>query len=255
VHGLANYLWVWKWNIAALQENHRCIAIDLPGNGFSSRGDYAYSIDFYVSCLLEFAAILKLNKVTLVGHSMGGQIALRMALLHPMALKHLILIAPAGLEYFNAHEAMMYSSMIQFGSLFSMDEAHIAQSIQSSFYAHPVVAEEIIKDLNAIIQANDRKSYRRMIEKCISSMLSQQVFHKLGNIEIPVLILFGEQDQLIPNRFLHPVTPHEIAIQGAKKMKHAHVAIFKKAGHFVHIEKANEVNSAIQLFLQQPFKQ
>lgn len=250
VHGLANYLWVWKWNMAKLQENYRCISIDLPGNGFSSRGDYPYSIQFFAETISELVHTLHLRQVNLVGHSMGGQIALQCALNKTFQLHGLILSAPAGFEYYSPGEATLFKSAIAFGNFMAMDEAHIAQSIGASFYGQHKVAEEIINDLHKIIQKNDRIAYRRMLEMSIDSMLDKQVFPLLKTIHQKTIVFFGENDQLIPNRFLHPVTTRDIGMQGCREMPDAVLYTYKETGHFVHIEQAEKVNHAIQRFLE-----
>ena len=53
VHGLANYCGVWVKNIESLKKHYRCIAIDLPGNGYSDGGDYPYGINFFSGCSLR----------------------------------------------------------------------------------------------------------------------------------------------------------------------------------------------------------
>lgn len=80
IHGLANASLVWQWNTLLLSETLRCICIDLPGNGLSSRGDYSYGMTFYRDCVMEFLNALQIKNVTLAGHSMGGQIAIGCAL-------------------------------------------------------------------------------------------------------------------------------------------------------------------------------
>jgi pimeloyl-ACP methyl ester carboxylesterase len=121
LHGLANYAPVWKHQVAGLSKHHRCIAIDLPGNGLSSRGDYPYSMFFYAECVVRFLEKMDLKKVVLCGHSMGGQIALIVALRYPHLLERLVLIAPAGLEYFHPHEVMLMQSALNMGGLFYSD--------------------------------------------------------------------------------------------------------------------------------------
>lgn len=245
IHGLANYLWVWKWNIATLQEKYRCIAIDLPGNGFSSRKDYQYSIKFFSETIINFVEALNLKHVSLVGHSMGGQIALNLAIHHGNLFNRLILSAPAGLEYYTPHDATLFKAAISFGNFLAMDESHITQSINASFYKQDKTAKDIINDLNSIIGINDRILYRKMLELCINSMLDHQVFKKLKLIQNKTLIFFGENDQLIPNRFLHPVTTKEIANKGAAQMPNAKAITYPETGHFVHIERAHEMNNEI----------
>lgn len=250
IHGLANYLQVWQWNTLVLQNSARCIAIDLPGNGCSSRGNFDYSIDFYARLIPRFLRALHIHKVVLAGHSMGGQIALQAALDGLGLVSGLILFAPAGFEYYAPHEAVLFKSAIAFGNFLNMDEVHIAQSINSSFYEQNAMAQKIIDELSHIIKSNDRQSYRLMLEKCINSMLDHQLFYELKHISQPTLVLFGEDDMLIPNRFLHPMSTREIALAAVAQMPNAQLRMYPKTGHFVQIERAAEVNKEIQIFLK-----
>jgi len=249
IHGLANYMQVWQWNTIVLQNHARCIAIDLPGNGHSSRGNHAYSIDFMSEKVYEFIQVLKLENVILVGHSMGGQIALNMALKYPDTVQKLLLFAPSGFEYFAPHEVMMIKGMMNLGGFMNMDELHLSQSINSSFYKHSIVAKKIIEDLTLIIQNNDRNQYRRMVDRCIASMLDHQLFYQLKNIQQETLVFFGDHDMLIPNKFLHPQQTKEIARKAVAQMKHANLIMYAEAGHFIQIEQAAEVNADVIKFL------
>ncbi len=105
IHGLANYIPVWKHQIKELSRHHRCIALDLPGNGLSSGGNYPYTLFFYAECVKLFADKLGLENIVLAGHSMGGQISVVLGLRYPELINKIILIAPAGIEYFNSLEA------------------------------------------------------------------------------------------------------------------------------------------------------
>ena len=51
VHGFASHLPTWEQNFSVLKKYYRCIALDLPGHGFSAKNDYSYSIDFYAQTL------------------------------------------------------------------------------------------------------------------------------------------------------------------------------------------------------------
>ncbi|GBL36050.1 dihydrolipoyllysine-residue acetyltransferase component of acetoin cleaving system [Filimonas sp.] len=93
IYGYGNGIW------PALTGKYRCIAIDLPGNGFSSRGDYPYSIRFFSEIVTELITTMKLSNVTIAGHSMGGQIGLQLAIDRGQRIDKLILSAPSGFEY------------------------------------------------------------------------------------------------------------------------------------------------------------
>lgn len=250
IHGLANYHAVWHWNISTLQQSVRCIAIDLPGNGFSSRDQkIKYTIDFYVDTVIEFIKEMKLTHVSLAGHSMGGLIAMKIALNKDIAIEKLILCAPAGFEYYTPHESMLFKSAITMGNFLNLDEAQVAQSVRSSFFKQQAITEKIIQELTEIIQQNDRTQYRSMLEQSIHSMLDDGIFKQLKKIKQETLVFFGENDMLIPNRFLHPVSTKDIAVKATKEMPHATLKTYASTGHFVQIERALEVNKSIIAFV------
>ncbi len=251
IHGLANYHGVWNWNIDTLQAHFRCIAIDLPGNGFSSRNNTVYSVDYYAGILIEFIQALQLKEVVLVGHSMGGLIALKVALSNKVPLQKLILCAPAGFEKYTPHESVLFKSAIALGNFLNLDETQVSQSVRTSFFRQSRMTEKIIADLCKIIQQNNRSLYRSMLEQSIHSMLDENTFSELKHIRCKTLIFFGEEDALIPNKFLHPVSTVEIATKASEQIPDATLILFKNCGHFVHIEMASEVNTAIIRFLSE----
>lgn len=253
IHGLGNYHGVWKWNIGSLQKKYRCIAIDLPGNGLSSRGDHAYDMNFYTIVVEEFINGLELKHVSLVAHSMGGMIALKAALQKHVTLESLILCAPAGFEYYTPHESMLFKSAIAFGNFLNLDETQIRQSVLSSFYKPGARAKRLIDTLTAYIREHERAPYRAMLERSIHSMLDEPVFKKLKEIHLPTLVFFGKEDMMIPNRFLHPVSTLDIAKKAVKELPDAVLHCYPHTGHFVQIERAEEVNTAIRGFLEERF--
>ncbi|MES2780576.1 MAG: alpha/beta hydrolase [Bacteroidota bacterium] len=253
IHGLANYAPVWKYQIAELSKHNRCIAIDLPGNGYSSRGDYPYTVFFYAECVVRFIEKMELKNVVLTGHSMGGQIALIIALRYPHLIERLVLVAPAGLEYFAAHEVMMMNGMLNMGTLFYADEFHLESAIRQSFFNTQNESAIIIDELKTIMNAHSMKQWRDMSLASIKGMLNEQVQQYLPNITTPTCIIFGERDALIPNTIIHlGETPERIAKKAAALIPDASYHMVKQAGHFVQLEKAAEVNATIQAFINTP---
>ncbi|HXS36191.1 MAG TPA: alpha/beta hydrolase [Flavipsychrobacter sp.] len=250
IHGLASYSLSWKKNIEQLKNHFRCIAIDLPGNGMSDRGDFPYGINFFAGAVYDFIQKLGLKNLCLVGHSMGGQIAITMLLNAPHCANQLILCAPAGFEVFTPMEKSFYHSSIQLFDFFSSEENSLRKTIQSSFYHYPQQADEMADELVAILKTYPTRAYRDMIDKSIAGMLNEPVFNGLHLITQPTLVMFGERDALIPNRIIHPTTTKYIATEGAGKMPNATLKMISKCGHFLQWEKAGEVNDLIIEFLQ-----
>lgn len=250
IHGLATYALSWKRNIEYLKQYYRCISIDLPGNGLSGRGNYPYGIGFFAFCVYELIERLGLKHVCLVGHSMGGQTAVRAAINHPRQIEKLILCAPAGFETFNAFERTVYRSTVHLLDFFSTEENSLRKVIRSSFYQVPAHIEEMIGELVILMKSYPIQEYRRMIEACIDSMLAEPVYDELQMIKARTLILFGERDALIPNRLIHLVTTRHVAEEGAKKIIGSTLIMFPQCGHFLQIEKANDVNRYIKDFIE-----
>jgi pimeloyl-ACP methyl ester carboxylesterase len=254
IHGLANYAPVWKHQVKELSKTNRCIAIDLPGNGYSSRGDFPYSMFFYAECVARFIEKMNLSNVVLAGHSMGGQIAIILGLRYPHLLDKLILVAPAGLEYFAPHEILLMKGMMQMGTLFYADELHLESAIRQSFFSTQNESATIIDELKSFMNAHSLREWRDMSIKSIDGMLNEQVQVYLPNLNLPTLIIFGNKDALIPNNLIHlGESPEKIAKKGAALIPQSTYTMVADGGHFVHIEKATEVNQLIGRFIGQPY--
>ena len=97
LHGIGGSVNWWKRNLPVLSQYFRTYALDLPGFGYSWRLREGYSIGKAAEFLKRWLDFMGLEKINLMGHSMGGQIALRLAVSYPERLSKLILIAPSGL--------------------------------------------------------------------------------------------------------------------------------------------------------------
>jgi pimeloyl-ACP methyl ester carboxylesterase len=250
VHGLANYLPVWNAQIKHLSKSFRCIAVDLPGNGLSSSGDYPYSMFFYAETIRLFIEQLQLKQVILVGHSMGGQIGMMAALRYPELIDKLILLAPAGIEEFDSHEKFLMIQMLAFGEFLYADELHLEHAIKESFYKTTDGMKTIIADLKKILLMHKGTAWRNMCKKSIAGMLNEQVAGFLPQLSIPTLVVFGEKDKFIPSRLLHPSeNAHTISQKSATLIPDCTYKVIPDCGHFLQIENATEINELIYSYI------
>ena len=97
IHGFGGDLNNWLFTQPSLAETHRVIALDLPGHGGSSKDVGSGDLATLSRTLSAFLDVLDIPKAHLVGHSLGGAVALRIALEHPARIASLSLICPAGL--------------------------------------------------------------------------------------------------------------------------------------------------------------
>src|SRR3954466_15150996 len=143
IHGIGSGMPVWSKNIAALRNKNRCITLDLPGHGFSSKGNFRYTIQFYKEVLLEFCGKLDLRQAIFIGHSMGAQIAVKAALESPQLCKRLILISPAGLEPYTLAERYLLTAYIQQISLWGLSLVFNHDSIVRGLCYNKGLASEL----------------------------------------------------------------------------------------------------------------
>jgi pimeloyl-ACP methyl ester carboxylesterase len=251
LHGLGSNLQAWQKTIAGLKKDYRCVALDLPGYGKSSKGDYAFGMTFFANQVAAFIEELGLEEVTLVGHSMGGQVALALALQEPEYLKRLVLAAPAGLETFSAENRDFFATYVQPSIIRATTESQIKANFALNFYEMPEDAQFMIED--RLMMRNDTQAYQyysEMIPRCVLGMLDEPVADQLQELDLPTLLVFGVQDQLIPNKFLHPeLTVKMVAKSGEEAIKGSTLIFLDKAGHFVQWDQAPAFNQAVRIFL------
>jgi 4,5:9,10-diseco-3-hydroxy-5,9,17-trioxoandrosta-1(10),2-diene-4-oate hydrolase len=96
IHGYGESLTTWRSVFDRLAENHRVVALDVPGAGGSDKPDSSYSLPALTQRLSRFLDLWTEGPVVIVGHSMGGEVAASLALARPDRIERAILIAPAG---------------------------------------------------------------------------------------------------------------------------------------------------------------
>lgn len=251
VHGLSSNLDSWKKNIKGLRSDFRTISIDLPGYGKSSRSKTDYSLAEYAGMLIDVVDQLNLKNVILVGHSMGGQIAMHSVIENPDAFEKLILIAPAGIETFTEQEATIMKTSYTPAMVVNTSDEQVLANYKMNFYSFPEDAQQMVDDRVAMKSASDFPDYAETVVNNIHAMLEEPVIDKISSIEMPVLMIFGKNDMLIPNKYFHPSQSIASLVETSKeKFQDIEVKIIDEAGHFVNFEQSQKVNTEIRNFLE-----
>lgn len=252
IHGLSSNGDAWFRNIKDLKNDFTCYAVDLPGYGRSYKEAEAFTPTYFAEVVKEFADKLSLKDVVLVGHSMGGQTAIKLAALYPDFVKKVVLVAPAGIEEFNEDEAKALKTFTTKDNVMRTLPEQIEKNYQMNFFKMPSEAYKMIKDRLNIIKAKDFEAHALAIEKSVAGMLDDKVIADLEKVKQPVLLLFAEDDRLIPNRFLHPtLSIQEVANKAQKTLSNSLLKMIPESGHFLQFEKPAEVNKAIREFVKE----
>lgn len=255
IHGLGGNAGHWQMNIGPLAAaGYRVIAVNLPGYGGTAAPEGitgTSSLTTYAGTINELAAHLGLKKAVLLGHSMGGQVALLLALQKPHWPQALILAAPAGLEVFTAAEAAMLRQFATPAYFEQQDSAAIRQAFLRNFYQLPPTAEKLVAERIAQKQCAAFKAYCQTISQGVEGMLASPVADRLQQLELPVLIIAGANDALIPNKLLHPkLTMSQLLEQAGSRIGGLEVSVLGEAGHMVQWEAAAEFNQTCIQFLK-----
>lgn len=251
IHGLGGYIKNWYETIDGLKDEYRCIAIDLPGYGQSTIRDFEEEdyMEFFANSLITFVEKLELEEVILMGHSMGGQVSMVVALKEPSWLKKLILAAPAGFETFNEQEGMGLRQFTSAAALMSHNEQQIRAAYQVNFVTMPERTEELIQDRIKAKKAIWFPAYAKVREMGVNGMLDHPVRDQLEKIKTPTIVLFGTNDLLIPNRYLHANLTTKTVAEIGKQIPNVEIKLIETAGHMLQMDNPTSFNRAVKQML------
>lgn len=254
LHGLGGNISHWEPVIAILSKHYHVLALDFPGYGTSGNTIQDTSrniLNFYADIVAKFIRKKGIRRVTLIGHSMGGQVSIISSLKHPKLIKKLVLVASAGLETFTQKEADILIAATQPRIFEMQDEAAIRASFKNNFYEIPAKAEVLIQDRLRLKNCSGFKNYTEVVAAGVKGMLNQPVRSMLKDLKQPVLVIFGNNDALIPNPYLHSsLSLKQLVKETVADIGTSSVVLIPNAGHLVQYEKPGELSTAIQQFLK-----
>lgn len=235
LHGFGGDLDNWMFNLGALSENHRLLALDLPGHGKSSKTIIDPSINGMEKFVIKFLELFDLTSVNIVGHSMGGAIAIQMLLDHPQTVKSLTLISSAGLgtninsDYLN-------------GFVENQTPQEMTRVLQQLFADKSLVSRQLVEEILNYKRMDGVETALKALSGTLKSLGQQTILaDNLVASGKPVLLIWGRDDQIIS-------VSHAENFSAAAGTN-VEIEIFESAGHMVHMEKAYEVNRCVLDFL------
>lgn len=215
---------------------YRCIVPDLIGYGYSDKpDDVEYPLSFFVECVHQAMAAIGLKKYTLVGNSLGGAIALGLALAHPEQVERLILMAPGGLNDLPDYMAMPgMAAMFQlFGSDEPVTEQRMKEFFIKAFVVDPqYVDDELVHERHQLMQLQN--------PQVIQTMSVPNMTERLGEITQPTLALWGLDEKMMPESGI---------LRLAKGLPDCRTVLLPRCGHWVMIEHRDYFNRACLDFL------
>ena len=182
--------WVSIMELVSRRDIH-CFAPDLLGFGESEYPDIHHAIDLQVDCLFEFLQALKLEKVYLAGHSLGGWIAASCALKYPEKVKGLILLSPEGVEIEGWKKRWQKMRRLIQGSSFIFKLLKIFRPLAKMF-GWDTKIEADLQQRRILLQ--NPTATQLLYDRQLPEIESEFLQDKLDLIQIPVLVLQGGKD-------------------------------------------------------------
>ena len=250
VHGLASNAGFWRYNIGELSENNRVIAIDLPGYGKSDKGDYAYGMGFYADIIADFIDTMNLENVIYVGHSMGGQIGITLAIDHPETIDKLVLAAPAGIEKFDPGDGRWLGNALNMRGIVKATEPMVRQNLSINFYRWDSKWEWMVEERVRMAKDPEMREFAYTVLASINAMLNEPTTDYLSLIPHETLIIYGKEDGMIPNRYLNPGYTADVFQKGAEAIPNASLKALDKTGHMLQIENPEGFNESVLQFVK-----
>jgi pimeloyl-ACP methyl ester carboxylesterase len=232
VHGITSSSRTWRSVVEPLAEGHTVLAPDLLGHGRSAKPRGDYSLGAYASGLRDLLAVLRIPRATVVGHSLGGGIAMQFAYQFPERVERLVLVDSGGLGEevsLALRAATLPGAEVVMPFLFTPVSRAVGRTASKVLGRVGLRANANVRGLAEGLDSLGDGDARRAFVHTARSVIDprgqridarDRLYLSEG---VPTLLIWGERDRIIP--LAHGVRAHEL-------MPHSRLEVFPGAGHF-----------------------
>jgi pimeloyl-ACP methyl ester carboxylesterase len=249
LHGIAGTSETWGQVMPLLGERHAVIAPDLIGHGRSGSGDGDYSLGAYASGVRDLLVALGHDRATVVGHSLGGGVAMQFAYQFPEMLERLALVSSGGLgRDLNvllrsaALPGAEYVLPLLFAAGFPSVGTRIAGLVNRVGFRAGLDLEEIGRGFASLGDTDARRAFihtvRGLIDPAGQRVNASSRLYLAA--EVPMLIVWGARDTMIPVEHAHAAH---------REVPEARLEIFEQAGHFPHLSEPLRFAEVLSSFI------
>lgn len=245
IHGFGASTYAWRNNLEALARRHRVYALDVKGFGLSAKPrDGRYNVAAFTEHLRDFLDVLKLDRPVLVGNSMGGSIAIRLALQHPERVGGLVLVDAAPIAF----------SLPRPPVVFGLDPAAVRPELVRALVSKPLVELSLKAGFHdpSLVTPEMVEIYHRpiRIEGAAEALIAmfrapaepQTELPPLRSLRMPVLIIWGKYDHVIPLAVAEGLSQD---IPGAR------LVVLANSAHVPHEEEPESFNALVTRFVEE----
>jgi 2-hydroxymuconate-semialdehyde hydrolase len=231
----------WRLVFPVLSRHYHLFAPDVVGFGYTERAKHIqYSVHVWVEHMIAFMETMNLKKVSIIGNSMGGALALHIAHRRPDLVKKLILMGSAGVQFPITEEldavwgyTPSMENMKKLISIFSNDQ-NMAENDHLVKMRYEASTEEGFQEAFAAMFPAPRQQHVNAL-----ALTEKQ----LKEMEIPVLLIHGREDRVIPLE--------KTSWKLSQLIPNAQLHVFPNCGHWVQIEKTEPFIRQVMEFLKE----
>ncbi|HVU72455.1 MAG TPA: alpha/beta fold hydrolase [Mycobacteriales bacterium] len=249
LHGIGDDLTSWDRVLRDLARDFSIIAPDLLGHGRSAKPRADYSIGGYANGMRDLLSVLDVDRVTVVGHSFGGGVAMQMGYQYPERTERIVLVAPGGL---GREVTPLLRALTLPGAGAVLASAELPPVRWAVHALLPVLrrlpiaaahdADEMVKFYDALADKAGRSALMHVARGVMD--WRGQVITMLDRcyltVRMPVMVVWGDRD---------PVIPVSHAEAAARAMPGARVERMEGSGHFPHRDAPEEFCAALRSFV------
>jgi pimeloyl-ACP methyl ester carboxylesterase len=250
IHGMAGTLENWQQVIEPLAQHHTVVAPDLPGHGGSAPGGGDYSLGALAAGLRDLLVALGHERATLVGHSLGGGIAMQFAYQFPEITERVVLVSSGGLG--SEVSLVLRAAALPGADLFVAATAGVGRTVGAAIGRGLAVVglrpnadvAEVARGYASLADPDRRAAFLAALRSVVGT--GGQRVHAGDRLYLaegmPVLIVWGARDPIIPAH--HGEHAHE-AIPGSR------LEVFDAVGHLPQLEAPARFVSVLERFLEE----
>ena len=253
VHGMGGSAAGWLPCMAELAAHYQVYAMDLVGHGFTDKPDPGLRVfPNLVEFVVDFMEVMKISRAHVMGHSMGGMVALRLAIEYPQRVDKLIAADAAGLGR-EAALTFRMASIPGLGELlmsrdYTPDVWKFGEKVRAGSQNPEFITDELIAALHHYEQTPTLyKSTLKMVRTGANWMGQKKSFYEpivagLPKIKSPTLVIWGRQDALLP------LKQGEMA---ARLIPNAKLSVIENCGHVPMFDQRDEFTRLVLDFLNE----
>jgi len=249
LHGAGDNSLDWRWVMPTLAATHRVYAPDLPGSPDSARPAAGYSPAFFERFVAGFLDRLGIGRATMAGNSLGGLVALRIALSEPARMRALVLVDSAGLGP-EVNPAFTSVNVPGLGEAAMPLWRTLVGAYQRAWgrtallFARPpasVPREWLAEQCRLALSPGYLEAHLTVLRALVSPLGQRQVLvERLSSLEVPTLVVWGARDRVFPK---------SQARGAVARLREGSLAVIPDCGHMPQVECPDTFLAALDDFL------